>query len=346
MGGRYASSQPLTDPIVSCDQSTGTGRTRVERFGGTAESQCMRKFTDLNSWTTYRRIVAAEFGMPLEIEPTESWVPVRGHRVRIDEWSGDQNSGTVILVHGGGGNGRVLAPFAEPIARHGWRVLAPDLPGFGLTEPAPGFDGDYGEWPAVVADIADTQPGPVVLFGLSMGGMTAVFAAQKSTHVAGVIATTLLDLTDPATFASAARWEWLGRLSSAVMAAAPRLFDRIPLPLRLAAPLNAMSSSKRMQTYFARDPLIGRSWKPARFFRTAHAYPAATLRLDCPLLLVHPGADRWTPTALSRSVFERVDARKTFVELSNGAHLPLEQPAFRELTQRVEQFLDDVGAGS
>jgi hypothetical protein len=47
----------------------------------------------------------------------------------------------------------------------------------------------------------------------------------------------------------------------------PRLFDRIPLPLRLAAPLNAMSSSKRMQVYFAQDPLIGRSWRPALLHR-------------------------------------------------------------------------------
>lgn len=304
----------------------------------------MRTFAELNSWTSYRRIVAEEFGLHLEVEPSEKWVPVRGHLVRVDEWSGEAGAGTVILVHGGGGNGRVLAPFAEPIARHGWRVLAPDLPGFGLTEPAPGFDGDYAEWPAVVAEIADAQPGPVVLFGLSMGGLTAVFAAQKSAHVAGVIATTLLDLNDPAVFAAAARWEWLGRLSGAAMSVAPRLFDRLLLPLRLAAPLKAMSSSTRMQAYFARDPLIGGSWKPARFFRTAHEYPPTQLRLDCPLLLVHPGADRWTPTALSRSVFERIHARKTFTELSNGAHLPLEQPAFRELTQRVEQFLDDVAA--
>lgn len=306
----------------------------------------MRNFSESNSWTAYRRVVAEEFGLDLQIEPTERWMPVRGHRVRIDEWSGDQKSGTVILVHGGGGNGRVLAPFAEPIARHGWRVLAPDLPGFGLTEPAPGFDGDYAEWPAVVAEIADAQQDPVVLFGLSMGGMTAVFAARESSHVAGVIATTLLDLTDPATFAAAARWEWLGRLSSVAMALAPGLFDRIPLPLRLAAPLRAMSSSEGMQAYFARDPLIGRSWKPARFFRTAHTYPAGRLELDCPLLVIHPGADRWTPTALSRTVFERIEARKTFVALSNGEHLPLEQPAYRELTQRVEQFLDDVAAGA
>ena len=45
----------------------------------------------------------------------------------------------------------------------------------------------------------------------------SVYQYFPTTHVAGVIATTLLDLADPATFASAARWEWLGRLSSAVL---------------------------------------------------------------------------------------------------------------------------------
>lgn len=303
----------------------------------------MRKFSDLASWRTYRRVVAEEFGLPLLVEPAETYQSIRSHQVRIDEWSGGADSkGTVILVHGGGGNARILAPLAEPIARHGWRVLAPDLPGFGLTEPSPEFDWDYAEWPAVVAALADAQSGPVVLFGLSMGGLTAVFAAQRSDRVAGVIATTLLDLSDPALFALAARWKWMGRLSSAAMSAAPRLFDRIPLRLSLATPLGAMSSSKRMQKYFTNDPLIGGSWKPARFFRTVHDHPAAALRLDCPLLLAHPGADRWTPTALSVAVYDRIDARKTFVELSNGSHLPLEQPAFRELTQHVEEFLDAV----
>lgn len=306
----------------------------------------MRKFSELDSWATYRRLAAEEFGLRLKVDPAEIWLSLRGHHIRVDEWSSGASVGTVILVHGGGGNGRILAPFAEPLADHGWRVLAPDLPGFGLTEPSPGFEWNYDEWPAVVAEIADAQTGPVVLFGLSMGGMTAVFAAQKSARVAGVIATTLLDLADPASFALAARWKWLGRLSVKAMAVAPHLFDRVPLPLRLAAPLTAMSSSARMQAYFSRDPLLGGSWKRARFFRTAHAYSAATLRLDCPLLLIHPGADRWTPIALSRNVFERIEARKTFVELNGGAHLPLEQPAFQELTRRVTEFLDVVAAGS
>lgn len=71
---------------------------------------------------------------------------------------------------------------------------------------------------------------------------------------------------------------------------------------------------------------------PARTPRSVSASPAPR----------SPGADRWIPTALSLNVFERIEARKTFVELSNGAYLPLEQPAFRELMGYKVNSLDSV----
>ena len=304
----------------------------------------MQTFSQMASWPSYRTILAEEFGVHLRVEPTERFIPVRGHSIRIDEWSPlEPVRGTVILVHGGGGNGRILAPFAEPIARHGWRVLAPDLPGFGLTQPCPTYDWDYAEWPKVIAAIADAQSGPVVLMGLSMGGLTAVFAAQQSDNIAGVIATTLLDASVGRNFVRAARWRWLGRLSLLAMALTPMILDRVWLPLRLAAPLATMSGNRRMADYFSNDPLIGKSWKPIRFFRTYRAHPVHSLRLDCPLLLVHPGADAWTPTHMSLATFDQIEARKEFIELTNGSHLPLEQPAYSELNEHIARFLNLVG---
>lgn len=305
----------------------------------------MQTFSERPSWPAYRTILAEEFSIRLQTDPAERFVALRGHSVRIDEWAASGPSrGTVILVHGGGGNGRILAPFAEPLARRGWRVLAPDLPGFGLTEPAPAWDWDYAEWPRVIAGIADAQDGPVVLMGLSLGGLTAVFAAQQSTRVAGVVATTLLDASVERNFIRAARWPWLGRLSLFAMRRAPVIVDRIKLPLRLAAPLGAMSANRRMARYFAEDPLIGASRKPVRFFRTVQAFSPPSLALACPLLLVHPGDDAWTPTALSRAVFDRIAARKSFVELPGGSHLPVEQPAYDALNAHVADFLDAITA--
>lgn len=306
----------------------------------------MDTFNSSPSWRRYREILAADFGLHLTEQPAEIRRHLLGHDIRLDTWTPEgAPRGTLILVHGGGGHGRILAPFAEPAAALGWRVIAPDLPGFGLTRPARGWRGDYADWPRVIAALAAGEPGPVVLLGASMGGMTAVHAAMQARGVAGVIATTLLDLTDPSVFAGVARWRWLGRLSLLSARLAPALLDRLVLPLRLAAPLRAMSSSPALQRYFSTDRELGRRPVSARFWRTAHAYRPGPLRLACPLLLVHPGADTWTPTALSRRTLETIEAQeKRFVELPDGAHLPVEQPALDALMAEVAAFLKGVCA--
>lgn len=303
----------------------------------------MKSYSQLPSWHKYKALVARRFGISIVREPKESSMPIRGHVIHLDTWEPDAPPlGTIVLVHGGGGHGRILAPLGDAIAALGWRAVAPDLPGYGLSTPAPGFRWQYEEWPAVVAEVADRASGPVVLFGLSVGGLTAALAATRARSVAGVIATTLLDMGDRATFVRSARWKWLGHASILGFRAMPAILDRVALPLWLAAPLDKMSRDEEVAEYFRRDPLLGRLKVPTSFFRTLHACKVGALTLPCPLLLVHPGADDWTPTALSRAVFDRIRTPKAFRELSNGSHLPLEQPAYSELRAEVEGWLKSL----
>lgn len=178
--------------------------------------------------------------------------------------------------------------------------------------------------------------------GLSVGGMTAAFAAQAARRVDGVIATTLLDMSDPAVLVHAARWRLLGRLSLIGFRVVLWLLDRLKMPLRLVAPMRKMSRDPEVEEFFARDSLLGGLWVHLRFFRTLHARKMEALSLACPLLLIHPGADDWTPTELSLDAFERIDAPRRFFGLTNGSHLPLEQPAFTELQDQVREFLVTV----
>ena len=295
------------------------------------------------SWQTYRHILAARFDLAIDHEPVERRRTLRGHDLHLDDWAARgalKAAGTLILVHGGGGNGRVLAPFADRIAAMGWDVVAPDLPGFGLTRPAANWRGDYAEWPAIIATLASEISGPVVLMGLSMGGLTAAYAAARAPNVAGVIATTLLDLSDPGTFVRAARNRALGAVSLASARATPFVMDRLSLPLDLATPLHLMSAETEMTRYFRTDPLIGRRWVPLRFWRTAHRHQAE-LHLPCELLLVHPGADDWTPPEASRPTFDRIAGPKRWHLLDHGSHLPVEPEAFTPMMDEVGKFLGE-----
>ncbi len=174
--------------------------------------------------------------------------------------------------------------------------------------------------------------------------MTALRAAQKGRPLAGVIATTLVDMTDPRTFIHAARWKWLGRLSLLLMRFVPTILDRTPLPLALVTPLDAMTSDPELRLWFQRDPLIRAKIVHGRFFRTLHQFvpPRDDYDLHCPFLLVHPGADEWTPTSLSMPVFDRITSEKSLCILSNGSHMPAETPAWIELKDEVGLFLQKL----
>jgi pimeloyl-ACP methyl ester carboxylesterase len=90
--------------------------------------------------------------------------------VRTTEGDGE---GVVVAVHGLGGSVRNWDPVAERLGR---RVIAIDLPGFGLSAPRPGDQIDV-QVGAVVELIESLGSDPVTLIGNSMGGLVSELVA-------------------------------------------------------------------------------------------------------------------------------------------------------------------------
>ncbi|WP_370970799.1 alpha/beta fold hydrolase [Amycolatopsis sp. cg9] len=83
-----------------------------------------------------------------------------------------------VYVHGLGGsstNWTDLAALLAPVAGG----TAPDLPGFGYTEPEAGFDFTLDAHADVVATHIESVGAPVHLFGNSMGGAIALLVAAR-----------------------------------------------------------------------------------------------------------------------------------------------------------------------
>lgn len=97
--------------------------------------------------------------------------------VRRTHEDGRSAPATAVYVHGLGGSstnwtdlGRLLAPHASG--------HAPDLPGFGLSEPMDGFTFSLSAHAGVVGDyLAEHTDGPVHLIGNSMGGAISMLVA-------------------------------------------------------------------------------------------------------------------------------------------------------------------------
>ena len=81
---------------------------------------------------------------------------------------------TVVLLHGGSGSWTHWLRCIAPLRDAGWRLLAPDLPGFGDSDLPPGCT-DVPQLPAHLhAGLQQLAPqSPVQIAGFSFGGMTA-----------------------------------------------------------------------------------------------------------------------------------------------------------------------------
>ncbi|ONI69707.1 alpha/beta hydrolase [Kribbella sp. ALI-6-A] len=111
------------------------------------------------------------------------------------------NGTPVLALHGTFGRGLTFAAVAERLAPE-FRVIAPDLPGHGLTAQHREAQGhqDFGrdEFVAAVAELVEQlELPPVVVIGHSLGGVTAFqLAARRPELVAAVVVEDVGAVTD------------------------------------------------------------------------------------------------------------------------------------------------------
>ena len=108
-------------------------------------------------------------------------VEAAGHRwVYAQREADDADAPTIVMIHGFTGSKENWYPLARELGGR-YRLLIPDLPGWGESERRPGAVYGFPEQAAHVdAFIRALSPGkPVVLLGHSMGGGIAALAAAR-----------------------------------------------------------------------------------------------------------------------------------------------------------------------
>src|SRR6266566_4422272 len=132
-----------------------------------------RSYAEVNHWQAYQRFLPARLRLEDGRGPVEEWWPWRGAEIHLDRYAAPAAPLTVVMLHGGGGYGRLLAPFAMMLRAHGYEVVLPDLPGYGLSVARAELF-SYSRWVDCAADLVEAEARrsgrPVVLFGMSVGG--------------------------------------------------------------------------------------------------------------------------------------------------------------------------------
>ncbi|MFD6161290.1 alpha/beta hydrolase [Nocardia sp. NPDC060256] len=278
--------------------------------------------------------------------PESTWWRWRGARIHIERVTRPDAPARMLLVHGGGGHAAVMWPFAVLAARLGFEVLIPDLPGYGRTEVGSAAAVRYSDWVDCVADLVRAEkavdPRPLVVFGASMGGMLAYEAAARTGMADAIAVTCLLDPRSPQARRAIGRYRWLGTIGAPLFFP---LLDRIRVPMRLVANMTAMSNLPALTATVIADRRGGGVWIPLGFLRTYLRSAPLVEPEDftaCPVWLLHPGADRWTPLPVSQGFFDRIAAPKHLLVLEEAGHYPIEDPGIRQLVMALADIQHQV----
>lgn len=255
----------------------------------------------------------------------------------------------ILVIHGSGGHSGALWPLAALIAERGFDVAAVDLPLYGrTTSPDPGAL-RYVDWVRLLVDLlaAEHDDRPLVLFGGSMGGMLAYEVAARSSRVAAVAATSLLDPRDWRVRSRITRFGRLGVLGGPLSSLARGRLANVMIPMRWVADFAKMSRDPGLSRLCAGDPRGGGARVPLGFFtsylRYRHALPEA---MKTPVALVHPSKDEWTPIELSTRFFHRIAGPGNVVMLRECGHFPIEEPGISDLVAQILRFARSVEASA
>jgi alpha-beta hydrolase superfamily lysophospholipase len=307
----------------------------------------------LSNWRRVCDALPERLRIPEPWPVREDWLTVGHFNVHLDRWSAEAPSATVIIVHGVGGNGRMLGLYGHMCRSLGYDAVAPDLPGYGLTGVPSKLALTYEDWRTVLAAVIEAEAArrlPVIVFGLSMGGMLGYDATARTRLPKGLFVTCLTGLRNPAVRRGVARWPWLGTVIEPLLTTVPALTDPLPVFMKVAGNMSAVANDRAVVRAIMADPRAGGNWMPARFLRTllmAEPELAPEAFDVCPVTLAHPADDRWTNVSISRILFDRLGHVPTeLVMLENGGHFPVEYPAHEQLTTAFRRFAESAIAST
>ena len=298
-------------------------------------------------------MLPASIGLNSEVSPTESYFTWRSSKIHVERFENPASKVKVILHHGVGTNGRLLSLCTgAALARQGLEVVAVDMPLYGMTENNEGLI-TYDDWIDVSLKFIDSESKaddrPIVLYGLSAGGMLAYHVAVLEPRVRGIVGMCFLDLSDLrvksiiSRFPFASIVERLGDWSFKLLAKTP--FRSIRIPMKWVSKMTALSNNPEAQALLLNDKLSGGASIPIAFIGSAFSYTPGVEPEEfqqCPVLLTQPGEDRWTPLSASSDFFERLNCPKELEILQGAGHYPMEATGLDQMRDAIVRFCQNI----
>ena len=252
---------------------------------------------------------------------------------------GPRDGRPVLLVHGHPFDRSMWRPQAERLAADGYRVVTPDLRGYGLSQSSDTKTG-LDVFANDLVELAD-QLGleRFVLGGLSMGGQIVMqlMADHPGRVEALLLADTFAGLDTPE--ARQARYDTAGRVTQEGMESyaeelLPKMISKQTRETRPDVEAHVRKMMRNAPREGAAAALRGRAERPD--------YTPGLSKIDVPTLVVVGSEDEFTPVADAELIHRKVPG-SALVVIEGAGHLP-NLECETEFDEALSTFLNSSGA--
>jgi alpha-beta hydrolase superfamily lysophospholipase len=284
--------------------------------------------------------------------PKEESFRWRNSDVHVERFANPASPCKVILHHGVGTNGRLLSLVAgAPLARLGFEVAAVDMPFYGMTRNGePGVR--WEDWVQIGAEFVEREVAadgrPVFLYGLSAGGMLAYNVACETRKVSGIMGMCFIDAGSPVARMRMSDRPRMDEIAFKMLSAMPDSALRgLRVPMKHLVKMKALVNDDRALRLLLKDRHSAGASVTLEFVDSMIQYKPSIAFEDfdlCPVLLLQPGEDRWTPFPVTEPFWNRLRAPKKIVTLKNAGHYPIEEPGLTQMRDAMVAFIQSLPA--
>jgi pimeloyl-ACP methyl ester carboxylesterase len=308
-------------------------------------------YRDQQAWRDLQQFLPERLRLTDETAPQEEFWDWRGHQIHLDRYPNPAAKAKVVLHHGVGTNGRQMSLIlGAPLANRGFETVALDNLGYGLTKVKAGTTPSYEDWVDLVVDFLAYEQSrderPIVLYGLSAGGMLTYHVAAKAPNgsTPGIVGMTFLDQRIQQVRDETGHDQLTSRIGIPLITQLAKTpAARAKFPMSLASKMSALANNPDAMKVLLRDRTSAANWVSVRFLASYGSYIPAVEPENfeaCPILLTQPAEDRWSPLHLSQLVLTRITKVPVqTVMLDNAGHYPLEEPGLQQMQDAIADFI-------